>query len=117
MSQTKFIIRKAYVLSAINKSGERVYYDTDPSSGGYPYWSTYRSPAREFSSLNDVPVLRPGGYMRNAVTKIEVLEVECQATVVSSTEIVSLARAAAEAEIAKIQAQLESKIAALKEMK
>ncbi len=117
MSKAKtFTISKTYVLSAINKKGERVYFDTDAHSGGYPYWSTYASSAKKFDSLEKIPTIGTKDYMRNDVTVIEVLEVEMRAKVVESTELVSEARAKAEAEIAKIQKELARKISMLEGM-
>ena len=113
MSTKTFTIRKAYVLSAINKQGERVYYDTDSHSGGWPYWSTFTSIRQEFASLDKVPVIKPADYMYKEVTSIEVLEVTHRAKVIKTTELVSEARAKAEAEIAKIQKDLAQKIAML----
>lgn len=114
MSQCKtFTISKTYVLSAINKKGERVYYDTDQHSGGWPYWSTWASTAKKFDSLEKIPTFKAGDYMRNEVVTIEVLEVKQQAKVIQTTELVSEARAKAEAEIAKIQKELAQKIAML----
>jgi hypothetical protein len=110
MSKAKtFTISKAYVLSAISKAGQRVYFDTD----GYPYWSTYASSAKKFDSLEKIPTIGSEHYMRNDVTVIEVLEVEMRAKVVSTTEIVSEARAKAMAEIAKIEQELRRKVAML----
>jgi hypothetical protein len=51
--------------------------------------------------------------MRQDVVSIEVLEVKIQAKVVSTTEIVSEARAKAMAEIAKIEQELRRKVAML----
>jgi hypothetical protein len=117
MSKAKtFTISKAYVLSAISKAGQRVYFDTDMHSGGYPYWSTYASSAKKFESLEKIPTIGSKDYMRNDVTVIEVLEVKMQAKVVESTELVSEARAKAEAEIAKIQKELARKISMLEGM-
>jgi hypothetical protein len=110
---TTFTISKAYVLSAINKAGQRVYFDVDQHSGGYPYWSTYAGSARRFESLEKIPTIGPKDYMRNDVTAIEVLEVKMQAKVVESTELVSEAKAKAMAEIAKIEKELARKIAML----
>ena len=118
MSTTKtFTIKKSYVLSAISKNGQRVYYDTDSHSGGYPYWSTSTYSLKEFGSLDKIPVISSKDYMRNDVTAIEVLEVKVQAKVVQTTELVSEARAKAEAEIAKIQKELARKIAMLEDVK
>jgi hypothetical protein len=117
MSTKTFTIRKAYVLSAINKKGERVYYDTDSHSGGYPYWSTFTSIRKEFASLDKVPVIKPTDYMYKDVNTIEVLEVTHRAKVIQTTELVSEARAKAEAEIAKIQKELAQKIAMLEGVK
>lgn len=117
MSNKTFVIRKAYVLSAINKQGQRVYYDTDDHSGGYPYWSTFTSIRKEFQSLDKVPVIKPTDYMYKDVNTIEVLEVSYRAKVIQTTELVSEARARAEAEIAKIQKELANKIAMLESVK
>mgnify|MGYP001627437032 CR=1 FL=1 len=117
MSEKTFTIRKAYALSAIDKTGQRVYYDTDAHSGGYPYWSTFLDLFKTFESLDKVPTIGPKDYMRNEVTRIEVLEVKVQAKVVSSTELVSEAKAKAMAEIDKIQKELARKISALEGMK
>lgn len=116
MSNKTFTISKAYVLSAINKKGERVYYDTDMHSGGYPYWSTYAASAKNFGTLEKIPTIGPKDYMRNDVTCIEVLEVKMQAKVVESTELVSEAKAKAMAEIDKIQKELARKISMLEGM-
>ena len=114
MSQSKtFTIRKAYVLSAINKAGERVYYDTDSHSGGWPYWSTSEYAIKQFTSLDKIPTIGATDYLRKEVTRIEVLEIKIQAKVIESTEMVSEARAKAMAEIAKIEAELARKIALL----
>ena len=111
-----FTISKAYVLSAIKKDGKRVYYDTDSHSGGYPYWSTSALGCKQFYELDKIPTIGPKDYMRNEVTVIEVLEVKNQATVISSTELVSEAKAKAMAEIDKIQKELARKVAALEGM-
>ena len=110
---TTFTIRKAYVLSAINKAGQRVFYDTDAHSGGYPYWSTSNYSLRQFESLDKIPTFTATDYMRKEVTRIEVLEVKQQAKIVESTELVSEARAKAMAEIAKIEQELARKVAML----
>ena len=115
MSKT-FTIQKNYILSAINKAGQRVYYDTDAHSGGYPYWSTFASSAKKFEVLEKIPTIGPKDYMRNEVTCIEVLEVKMQAKVVESTELVSEAKAKAMAEIDKIQKELARKISMLEGM-
>lgn len=117
MSNKTFTIRKAYVLSAINKQGQRVYYDTDSHSGGWPYWSTFTSIRQEFASLDKVPVIKPTDYMYKEVTTIEVLEVTHRAKIIQTTELVSQARAKAEAEIDKIQKELARKIAMLEGVK
>ena len=117
MSSKTFTIRKAYALSAINKAGQRVYYDTDAHSGGYPYWSTgYYNSNKQFASLEDIPTFSSTDYMRRDVVSIEVLEVKMQAKVVQTTEIVSEAKAKAMAEIAKIEKELARKVAALEGM-
>lgn len=112
MSQKTITLKKSYMLTAINKAGQRVYYDTDSHSGGYPYWSTWYN-NRTFDSLDKVPTIGPKDYLRNEVVRIEVLEVKIQGKIVESTELVSEARAKAEAEIAKIQKELAHKIAML----
>lgn len=113
----EFTIKEVYLLSAIDKKGERVYFAIDQHSGGYPYWSTYVSSAAEFKSLTQIPDIGRTDYMRNGVTCIDVLKVVHQATVVESTEIISRAKAKALAEIEKIQKDLASKIAAIESMK
>lgn len=117
MSSKTFTIRKAYALSAINKAGQRVYYDTDSHSGGYPYWSTSDYGIKQFASLDKIPTFDVTDYMRRDVVSLEVLEIKMQATVVQTTEIVSEARAKAMAEIAKIEKELALKVAALEGMK
>ena len=117
MSSTTFTIKRAYALSAIDKSGKRVFYDTDSHSGGYPYWSPWLNQHKVWESLDKIPTFSSTDYMRRDVTSIEVLEVKIQAKVVQTTEIVSEARAKAEAEIAKIQKELAHKIAQLEGMK
>jgi hypothetical protein len=115
--ETSFTIRKAYVLSAINKEGQRVYYDTDSHSGGYPYWSTSDYNLRQFDSLDKVPTFSGTDYMRRDVVSIEVLEIKVQAKVVQTTEIISEARARAEAEITEIRKELARKLARLENVK
>ena len=110
---TSFTIKKAYALSAIDKAGKRVFYDTDSHSGGYPYWSPYFNQHKTWESLDKIPSFSGTDYMRRDVTSIEVLEVKIQAKVVQTTEIVSEARAKAMAEIAKIEKELAHKIAML----
>lgn len=110
---TTFTIKKAYALSAIDKAGKRVFYDTDSHSGGYPYWSPYFNQHKTWESLDKIPSFSGTDYMRRDVTSIEVLEVKIQAKVVQTTEIVSEARAKAMAEIAKIEKELAHKIAML----
>lgn len=114
---TSFTIKKAYALSAIDKAGKRVYYDTDSHSGGYPYWSPYWNQHKTWESLDKIPTFSSTDYMRRDVKTIEVIEVKIQAKVVESTELVSEARAKAEAEIAKIQKELAQKIAMLENVK
>lgn len=114
---TTFTIRKAYVLSAINKAGERVYYDTDSHSGGYPYWSTTDYDIKQFDSLDKIPTFSGTDYMRQDVVSIEVLEIKVQAKVVQTTEIMSEARARAEAEITEIRKELARKLARLENVK
>lgn len=111
-----FTIKKAYALSAIDKTGKRVYYDTDAHSGGYPYWSTYFNQFKTWDSVDKVPTIGPKDYMRNDVTTIEVIEVDIRAKVVQTTELVSEAKAKAMAEIAKIEKELARKISALEGM-
>ncbi len=112
-----FTIKKAYALSAINKAGKRVYYDTDAHSGGYPYWSEYYNTYKTFESLDKIPTFSSTDYMRRDVVSIEVLEVTVQAKIVQTTELVSEARAKAMAEIAKIEKELAQKIARLEGVK
>ena len=114
---TTFTIKKAYALSAIDKAGKRVYYDTDSHSGGYPYWSPWLNQFKTWDSLDKIPTFSSTDYMRRDVTAIEVIEVEVRAKVVSTTEIVSEAKARAMAEIEKIQRELTQKIARLEGMK
>jgi uncharacterized protein (UPF0335 family) len=117
MSSKTFTIKKAYMLTAIDKAGKRVYYDIDSHSGGYPYWSTYYNDSRSYDSLTKIPIIGPKDYLRNEVTRIEVLEVEIQAKVVQTTEIMSEARAKAEAEITQIRKELARKLALLEGVK
>lgn len=115
MSKT-FTIKKSYQLSAVKADGTRVWWDTDSHSGGYPYWSTWHN-NRTFDSLDKIPVLGGEDYMRKDVILIEVLEVEITGRVVDSTEIVSVAKAKAMAEIEAIQKTLLQKLALLEDMK
>jgi len=117
MSNNTFTIKKAYALSAIDKAGKRVYYDTDSHSGGYPYWSPYLNQHKVWDALDKIPTFGSTDYMRRDVTSIEVLEVKIQAKIVQTTEIVSEARAKAMAEIDKIQKELAHKIAMLEGVK
>jgi hypothetical protein len=110
---TTFTIKKAYALSAIDKAGKRVYYDTDSHSGGYPYWSLWLDQHKTWDALDKIPTFSSTDYMRQDVVSIEVLEVEIQARVVSTTEIVSEVRAKAMAEIAKLELELRRKVAML----
>ena len=113
MSTKTFTLKQAYMLTAIDKAGQRVYYDIDSHSGGYPYWSNWYND-RTFDSLEKIPTFSGSDtYMRREVTSIEVLEVKVQAKVIESTEIVSEAKAKAMAEIAKIEKELAHKIAML----
>lgn len=113
MSTKTFTIKQAYALSAIDKAGKRVYYDTDAHSGGYPYWSPYFNQFKTWETLDKIPTFSGTDYMRREVVSIEVLEVKVQAKVVQTTEIVSEAKAKAMAEIAKIEKELARKIAML----
>jgi hypothetical protein len=110
---TTFTIKKAYALSAIDKAGKRVYYDTDSHSGGYPYWSPWLNQHKTWDALDKIPTFSSTDYMRQDVVSIEVLEVEIQARVVQTTEIVSEVRAKAMAEIAKLELELRRKVAML----
>jgi hypothetical protein len=110
---TTFTIKKAYALSAIDKAGKRVYYDTDSHSGGYPYWSPWLNQHKTWKSLDEVPTFSSTDYMRKDVTVIEALEVKIQARVVQTTEIVSEVRAKAMAEIEKLEQELRRKVAML----
>ena len=113
MSDKTFTIKKVYALSAIDKAGKRVYYDTDSHSGGYPYWSPWLNQHKTWDALDKIPTFSSTDYMRTDVVSIEVLEVEIQARVVQTTEIVSEVRAKAMAEIAKLEAELNRKVALL----
>jgi hypothetical protein len=55
--------------------------------------------------------------MRRDVVSIEVLEIKVQAKVVQTTEIMSEARAKAEAEITEIRKELARKLARLENVK
>jgi hypothetical protein len=110
---TTFTIKKTYALSAIDKAGKRVYYDTDSHSGGYPYWSPWLNQHKTWDELDKIPTFSSTDYMRRDVVSIEVLEVEIQARVVQTTEIVSEVRAKAMAEIAKLEQELRRKVAML----
>ena len=110
---TTFTIKRAYALSAIDKAGKRVYYDTDSHSGGYPYWSPWLDQHKTWDELDKIPTFSSTDYMRQDVVSIEVLEVEIQARVVQTTEIVSEVRAKAMAEIAKLELELRRKVAML----
>jgi hypothetical protein len=112
-----FTIKRAYALSAIDKAGKRVYYDTDSHSGGYPYWSPWLDQHKTWDELDKIPTFSSTDYMRTDVVSIEVLEVEIQARVVSTTEIVSEVRAKAMAEIAKLEAELNRKVSMLEGVK
>jgi hypothetical protein len=114
---TSFTIKKAYALSAIDKAGERVYYDTDSHSGGYPYWSPWLDQHKTWETLDKIPTFSSTDYMRRDVVSIEVLEVEIRARVVATTEIVSEVRAKAMAEIAKLELELRRKVAQLEGVK
>lgn len=114
--ENTFVIKTAYALSAIDHDGNRVYYYIDNYSGGYPYWSSYPENFKNWESLDEVPIIGHKDNMRQQVTKIEVIRVEVQAKVVSTTEIVSEAKAKAMAEIAKIQKDLEERIAKVENM-
>ena len=116
MSQKTFNLHNAFLLSGIQKDGTRVYYDTDDHSGGYPYWTNYSGKRKEFKSLDKIPIIGPKDYMYNDVVAIEVIEVTHCAKIISSTELVSVAKANAMAEIEKIQKELADKIAKLKGM-
>ena len=113
MSTKTFTIKRAYALSAIDRTGKRVYYDTDAHSGGYPYWSPYLNQHKVWESLDKIPTFTSTDYMRRDVTSIEVLEIKVQAKVVATTEIVSEVRAKAMAEIEKLEQELRRKVAML----
>jgi hypothetical protein len=117
MSSKTFTISKAYVLSAINKLGKRVYYDIDYHSGGYSYWSVYSLSCKRFDSLDKIPTFRGTDYMLTDVVTLEVLEIKEQARVVESTELVSEARAKAMLEIVEIEKELARKVAMLGDTK
>lgn len=113
MSTKVITLTQHYVLSAINKIGKRVYFDTDYNSGGYPYWSTSDTGCKKFESLDKIPTLKCDDYMLKDIIRIEVLDVEQIAKIIQSTEMISEARAKAMAEIAKIEQELARKIAML----
>lgn len=117
MSIKPITIKKSYALSAIDKAGKRVYYDTDPQSGGYAYWSPWMNQDQTWESLDKIPTFSREHYMCQLVTSIEVLEVQVRVKVVQSTELVSVARAKAMAEIAKIQEDLAHRVAMLEDIK
>ena len=106
-----------YVLSAIESNGKRGFYAIDSHSGGYPYWSNNLRSAELVDSLDKLDTMDNVSYLRNNVVSIEVLKIETTATVVSTEEIVSAARAKALAEIAEIEDLLRTKTAALRSLK
>ena len=106
-----------YVLSAIEKDGRRGFYAIDQHSGGYPYWSPYLHMARLVDSVDKLDPLHTDNYMRNGVTSIEVLKLVTTATVVTTEEIESEARAKAMKEIAEIEQKLREKTAELRRLK
>lgn len=112
-----FLINKTYQLSGVKPDDSRVYYDTDYHSGGYPYWTDSSKRAKTFDVLDKVPSVRGDDYMVTGMKAIEVLEVTTYAKVISTSDLVSVARAKAEVEIAEIEKQLAAKIAALKGIK
>jgi len=105
-----------FIISGIKADKTRVYYSIDSHSGGYPYWSTYHGSAKEFDTVINVSQVGKEDYMRKEVIKIEVLKVESIASIVSTEEIVSAAKAAAMAEIDEIQKKLNEKTAELRRM-
>lgn len=113
MSKETFTIKRAYALSAVDRAGQRVYYHTDSHSGGYPYWSPWFDQHKVWESLDKIPTFSSTDYMRRDVVSIEVLEVQVQARVVTTTEIVSQHRARAMAEIEKLEQELRRKVALL----
>jgi hypothetical protein len=114
---TKITISKRYGISAIRFDGTRAFYDTDEHSGGWPYWSPVLNQHKTWPTLDQVPTIKGEDYLRREVTSIEIIEVTISAKVVQTTEIVSEARAKAEAEIAKIKKDLAHKIALLEGVK
>lgn len=106
-----------YVLSAIDSNGKRGFYALDSHSGGYPYWSHTLRNAELVDGLDKLDPMTNTSYMRENVTSVEVLKIETMATVVSTQEIVSAARAKAMAEIAEIEALLRKKTDALRSLK
>ncbi len=105
-----------YVLSSIDAKGNRGFYALDAHSGGYPYWSSSLRSAELVDSLDKLDPMTNDTYMRNNIISLEVLKIETIATVVSSEEMVSAARAKAMAEIAEIEALLRKKTAALRSL-
>ncbi len=117
MSTKTLTLTKYYILSAIDTTGERVYFDIDYNSGGYHYWSKSETGCKKFYSLDKIPTLKGDDYTNSNIVRIEVLEVLLQAKIVESTEMISDARAIAMAEIDKIKQELARKIALLESTK
>lgn len=112
-----FLINKTYQISGVKLDDSRVYYDTDYNSGGYPYWTDCSRRAKTFDVLDKVPSVGKSDYMATGMKSIDVIEVTTYAKVISTSDLISVARAKAEVEIAEIEKQLANKIAALKGMK
>lgn len=102
-----------YVLSAIQKDGSRGFYSIDQPSGGYPFWSPYLSLARMEDAIDKLDPMTSDTYLRKGVTSIEVLKIVTTATVVSTEDMVSFARAKVMVEIAEIEKTLREKTAEL----
>lgn len=105
---TKFIISNIF-------NGKRQYYSIDSHSGGYPYWSDFIGSAKEFKDLNQIPTSYDT-YMQDKAATIEVLQIDEVATVISTKDIISVARQKAMAEIANVEAELRKKVEALEKL-
>lgn len=113
---SKITLGTKFIISGIKADNSRVYYAIDSHSGGYPYWSNWEGSAKEFEEVVNVYQIGKDDYMRKDVIKIEVLKVESIASIVSTEEIVSAAKAKAMAEIDEIQRTLNEKTAELRRM-
>jgi len=105
---TKFVITNIF-------NGKRQYYAIDSHSGGYPYWSDYIGSAKEFKDLNNIPTSYDD-YMQDKAATIEILQIDEVATIISTKDIISQAKQTAMIEIAKVEAELRKKVAALEKL-